>query len=301
MSFTTVMFPIIAALIAPEGEFLERNTQWNAVNEQQKYFLENVFIKKNELSKFSNKELRSWASQDHNELNRIAKENGFDIQLQKFDKDGFGSLSILDIIVKWFEAGTKTTLTYNSTQYKAAKLSNGFDVIKTNAHSHPIVSVKTQSNDRVYMTIADESLHGLDLLKKIQSIKNKFLIKKMRVATKYYDNLIFPVVDINQQVSIDWLLKMKEQSGFYVSQALQQTKFKMDEVGAHVQSAVMLGFEECLSKPKENFVIDKPFYIWIERSSSLIPNLGIAWISDWKIGSIPVFVGYIDSADWQKS
>ncbi len=282
MTFTTVMFPIIAALIAPEGKFLERNTKWNAANEQQKYFLENIFTKKDELSKFSDKELRCWASRDHNELNKIAKDNGFDIQLKPFGPGGFGSLSILDVAVKWLEAGTKTTINYNKVDYKGAKISKGITVMLSPGWKEPLISIETQNSDTVYITFANQPLEGLELLKKINKIKYDFYFYK--ICKPIYENLIFPVIDINQQVDISWLKNMTETSGYFINQALQQTKFKMDEVGAHVQSAVMLGFEKCVRR-ETNFVIDKPFYVWIERKGC----------------SLPIFAAYIDVDSWQKA
>ncbi len=54
-----------------------------------------------------------------------------------------------------------------------------------------------------------------------------------------------------------------------VRQALQETKFAMNEFGAHVKSAVALEFSRTCApierEPKRIVRIDKPFYIGIMR------------------------------------
>lgn len=289
-SFTLVMFPIIAALLAPEGKFMDVDSQWNSKNPRQAYFLRNFFSKKAELKNFSNEEIRSWASIDYNELNQIAKENGFNIQLQPFGPLEFGSLAIFDVIIKWLKNGISSTLDFDNEVYKAVRIENlhVFNVYKLNdeIYRNPVVEIKTQNNDRVYMTIADEKFNGFSLLRKINELSDAIGYSKNHhdiCKSVHYDSVIFPFVELNQQVDISWIKDMYS-NGCTISQALQQTKFKMDENGARVQSAVMVSMLKSIAIPKE-LKIDKPFYIWIERENC----------------SIPIFAGYIDSSDWVKS
>jgi len=281
MSFTTVLFPIVAALIAPEGKFFEKNALWSAVNTQQEWFLKNIYTEptKKELFLFNDKELRCWVSQSHKELNKIAKENGFTIQLLPFSKSEFGSLSILDVAVQWKTEGKETSINIEDKAYKAAKLEKEFQVFESSDYEHSIVQIKTKTNDVVNITIADEKLESFKLLEKVNNLK-KFINQEN--LTKYA-SVIFPFVKLDQQVDISWLLGMKEK-GYSISQALQQTKFNMDHKGARVESAVAIAFEKCIRFEKK-CVIDKPFYVWIERPGC----------------SMPIFSGYIDMENWVKA
>jgi len=289
MSFTTTIFPIIAALLAPEGKFLEKNTLWNPINAEQKYLLENLYTTevKQKLSLFSDEELKFWASKDHNELNKIAKDHGFNIQLEPFTPDGFGSLSILDVTLKWKEKGKNTILRSENVQYKAAELKSGFEVFKM-GYKHPVVKINTKNDDIVYMTIADESINAYSvLLEKIKLLQNEIEKNKSEIFAAFnfnYDKLVFPCVDLDHKVDITWLTGLYEKKkDYFISQALQQTKFKMDAEGARVKSAVLIGFERTCIKEEKIIRIDKPFFIWIER----------------KDAKLPIFAGYIDQADWQ--
>ncbi|MDR3647372.1 MAG: serpin family protein [Candidatus Babeliales bacterium] len=287
MSFSMTILPIIAALLAPEGKFMNRKMQWNAVNKQQEFFLNKYFSKKDELTNFTEKEIRAWASQDHNELNKLARDNGFDIQLQPFKPYEFGSLAIFDVMVKWLQKGISTRLTYQDKSYKAVKLEDSnFNVYKfaKGIHDQPIVEIKTQSKDKVYMTIADKELKDFELLDKISSLRDQIANKNYRL--KSYTDVIFPCIDLNHEVDISWLIAMYSNGNkITISQALQQTKLKMDETGARVESAVMLGMCRSCYRLEKQLIIDKPFYIWIERENC----------------SIPVFAGYIEPSDWVKS
>lgn len=292
MSFTTTLFPIIAALLAPEGKFLPKDTKWRSINTAQEYFLKNIYTNeaKKQLSLFSQNEMRYFSSNDYKVLNKFAKDNGFNIQLEPFSsKYEFGSVSILDVILKWKEKGKKTVLEINAgpcscfqTKYNAAKLKNNFEIIKTK-YEHPIVKIYSQGNDTVYLTIADKAINKYEeMIDKINTLKS-FLNKE--VEPLYYDNLIFPCVNLNQEVNIGWLLHLEETTGWFIDQAKQQTKFKMDEEGARVESCVLLAFSKGIRSMINDYKIDKPFYIWIERKGA----------------TLPIFSGYITQEDWVKA
>lgn len=284
MSFTTTLFPIIAALSAPENTYFNLNNNWTCVNKNQTYFIEHFFDKKSELAQFEKKELQSWVSHDHNFLNRTAQEHGFTIQLEPFHAGEFGALSILDIAVQWVEKGSITSIYHKNNCYKATYLEKNFSVYETEEYTYPIARIETQSNDVVYITQADIPLQEFTLLQKIRVLQDA-------VATAQstpYEHITFPHVKLNHEVDISWLLGMycadkNSNENWYISQAKQQTKFAMDESGAHVQSAVAVGFMRCIcAQASKELIIDQPFYIWIERPDC----------------SIPIFAGYIDSSNW---
>ena len=286
MSFTATFFPIIAALCAPEGIYFGLHNLWSCVNEKQIYFIEHFFDKKKELYQFNDKELRSWVSKSYTYLNDIAKKNGFTLEFDPFEPNEFGSLSILDVTVQWPEEGNIAAISHNGIVYKAAQLKNNFSVFETEKYSYPIVKINTRTHDVVYITVADETAQEFALLQKITALQ--------RYATDgqltYYDHLYFPQVDLDQQVDISWLCGMHcpEKEGperWIISQAIQQTKFKMDEKGAHVESAAGISFCKTSWRPFEELIIDQAFYVWIERPGC----------------TMPVFAAYIDPRSWVRA
>jgi serine protease inhibitor len=98
------------------------------------------------------------------------------------------------------------------------------------------------------------------------------------------------MIDLNETVDIGWLKEMltvdEIGDSWKISQALQQTKFKMNETGAHVKSAVAIGVMRCVSfgrPPELHLVIDKPFLLWIAREGT----------------SLPIFAAYLDEDVWK--
>jgi len=293
MTSTICLWPIVAAL-SKALLFLQlpvAPAQFTPVLEIQNEFIYTYFAKGyDKLNAFDDQELRSWASTDANELNAILKKEGFAIELEQFGQDGFGVVSILDVLVKWLEKGKKSTIDADGKQYDAVKMHEGFIVYSSPHHPYPLLCVSTKSGDQVWMTIADEPLPGFRLLEKINDIKKD-------IQLVHYDDVKFPMIDYDQENDISWLLGLKLLSTYRISQARQQTKFKMNEEGAHVKSAVALGFEKCcIRQISKHLVIDKPFYLWIERPTVVFdqqikrvaPNL-----------PFPILAGYFDTDCWK--
>ena len=233
MSSSIVLWPIIKALCMASQFVGLDPAGWQSVNQTQQIFLENHFIKRDEASAFADKELRAWASTDYQELNDILKRDGFDIQLSPVGEDSFGVVSILDVDFEWWNEGHETTIAHENTSYPAVRMGGGFKLFSAENYTQPIVRIKTKSNDTVWMTIADHDtpLHDFELLQWIESVQ-----KSRKPNKELYDDVIFPMVDLDQQVDVTWLLDMTL-PGWFIAQALQQTKFKMNHLGAHVKSA----------------------------------------------------------------
>jgi hypothetical protein len=77
------------------------------------------------------------------------------------------------------------------------------------------------------------------------------------------------------------------ESGRYrITQAKQQTKYKMNHKGALAKSAAAFGFSfECcvVRTPKPPMVVNQEFFVWITR-----PGM-----------NLPIFTGYITKEDWK--
>ncbi len=290
-SATFVPLPIIQALTAGE-QFFGGNKHWTAVNENQQHFLKQYNPHRRSLSHFNDTELQAWVSYNADELNDIASQKGFSITFEPFAPNEFGILSILDVVLTWLEKGTENSVrskidATHEQIFKAVRLEKGVTVYypHNSLHRFPIVRVESNGPDTVYMTIANEQLEGFALAEKIKELKQTMAPQPKLEADA---ELIFPVVNLDQKVDIGWLLGMHQYVGgdkFTITQAKQQTKLKLDESGAHVESAVMIAIEctSCGFEP-EPIVIDKPFYIWIERAGC----------------QSPILYGYIDTDCWEQ-
>lgn len=297
-SKTVVLAPIISALVKAE-DFLGPDRNWAGHNLDQYTFLNHFFGLRNLLGTFSKEELRNWASRNHEELNAILKKEGFDIELFNFGSKGFGIVSILDVLVKWLIEGRKTLPIFrNNKSYPAARLDSAVNKImvietlysprhlRSSHQPEPIFQIETQNGDRVYMTVADSELEGFDLLDKILQIYSTSLCPSQGLITYAY--LTFPMVNLDQRIDISWLQNMNtiDQTGqeYYISQALQQTKLKINHQGARVKSAAAIGVRcTSVAPPPIGYVIDKPFFFWIKR-----PGL-----------SIPIVAAYLDKDSWK--
>lgn len=293
MSKTMVMSPIVAALVKSE-DMLGKDRVWRAVNKSQEEFLSKFFAKRGELVNFSESELRSWASLVASELNATLEKEGFDIRLDDFAEGEFGVVSILDVLTEWLKEGAKTKVLFDNKEYPAVKLDRTakinevsmelFSAFLLDEYHFPIASVVTKSGDKVWMTVADNALESFELISRIENLRKS--IDEHSTKT-HFSRLVFPMVDLNQKVDIGWLIGMLTASktglDFKVSQALQQTKFKMNQFGARVKSAVAITIRATSAIIRKDMIIDQPFYLWIEKN-------GISY---------PIMYAYIDKTDWK--
>ena len=279
MSQTMTVYPISKAVQEAENLVLGSNRVWTPVNKNQKTFI-GSFLEPCREEVIP--EIQSLASSDANTLNQFLKEKGFSIKLQPFRENEFGVASILDILVEWINTGIATVIHTNGTgrEFPGVRIGGG-DVIFYSApsHEHPIACLETKSSDLVYMTMLDDPPEGFALVAKAEELSRE---KKYSFE---FDGLKFPMVNLNQEVDIGWLINMrtidKAENEVRISQALQQTKLRMNEVGARAESAAAVGLRT-LGAPPPDHTINQPFLIWIER-----PDL-----------VTPLFVGHITEEDW---
>ena len=132
------------------------------------------------------------------------------------------------------------------------------------------------------MTVVDNPPTGFDLVKLAQELN------KTSLPNAHFENVIFPMVDYDREIDIKWIVGMNTKDakglGWEIANALQQTKFKMNEYGARVKSAAAMEML-CMGvrEPKPDLVIDQPFLIWITRDGL----------------SQPLFTGFIAEDCWK--
>lgn len=283
-SITVVTYPMVAALKAAE-RIMGSGLKWNTVNPQQERFLRDFFsVCSGEIDQIP--EIESIASWSADEINEFLRKCGFSIQLEPFNPQTFGTASVLDLLVEWIEKGTDADLkTEDKKEFPGVYIKEkNVHFYRVPDHPNPIACLITKSNDLVYMTMWDEPHvpEGFDLVMKAE------IFSSTKKSCDEFGELHFPMVDLDQKVDISWLKGMNTigQDGIpgKIVQALQQTKLRMNEIGASVQSAVAFGVLRGVTMSKPTHTIDRPFLIWFEREGL----------------NKPFFVGYIDREDWKR-
>lgn len=285
MSRTACMYSIVGAVKAAE-KFLGPNRQWRKINEDQRRFLVDFFnVCREEIDEI--KEIESFASRNADEINNFLKKRGFSIHLQSFTEYEFGAASVLDLLVEWVQKGDITEIiTEDKRSFPGVCIRNGISFIYSASHEHPIVRLETKSRDMVFMTMFDDcSLSGFDLIGKTE------LLLMHRRFVPYGDRfggLRFPMVNINQEIDIGWLKGMQTISEdnwpYYISQALQQNKLRINEIGARAQSATAIAVRMTSAMPPPlDYTINRPFLVWFKRKGL----------------SKPIFAAYVTEEDWR--
>ncbi len=278
MSTTVVVYPIVAALKTAE-RILGPDRVWNLTNALQRRFLSDFCgTCWGEVEGIP--EIESIASFSADEVNAFLKECGFTIQLEPWSPPDFGVASVLDLLVEWIEAGEATVVTTDDgRQFPGVRIGDaGVRFFDAPDHPNPVAGLETKSGDHVYMTVLDQPPGGFDLIAQAQQLAGN------KRPNEQFGGLVFPMVDLNQEVDITWLVDMSTctEDGLpaIIFQALQQTKLKMNEIGARAESAVAIAMVR--GRPQPDYVINRPFLVWFERDSL----------------SKPLFVGHITPDDW---
>jgi len=285
-----VTYPTVGCLVAAESmSGVGADRQWESVNDQQAIFLERFFTSgRSEVQGLA--EISSIASWNVEDVNRFLRERGFTIQLPSLSARAFAAASALDLVLRW--TGTRTMIASTNTttgaepeelrMFPAVRL--GDEMVRFSrvpGHLQAIATIHTQSDDQVHMTVMDDPPDSFEL------VDLAVRLSRTREATNEFEGVVFPMVSLDHKVDMDWLvgLKTSGDSGFPVgvASALQQTRFRMNELGARVESAVAVGITMGVGRVPPLLIIDKPFLIWIERAGL----------------SRPLFVGFIGTDDWK--
>jgi hypothetical protein len=284
MSSTTVIYPIVTALVKAE-EIIGPERAWQAVNSTQARFLSEFFASCRQES-LTIAEIESIASFTADDINRFLRERGFRIQLAPFGRGGngreLGIASVLDLLVDWFKPGTGTMVWGQDWFYPAAHLEGaGSSFYRAAHHRYPVAQLQTVSGDLVYLTRLESAPADFELLRIVQQLSGSLQ------PIYDYRGVVFPMVDLKQEVDISWLLNLKTTSAkgepVKITQALQETHLAMNQEGARAKSAVAQEVRITHTYPEAALVIDGPFLVWFQR-----PGL-----------TKPLFVGYITEEDWE--
>jgi hypothetical protein len=263
---TLCTLPILGCLQAAEIFIGSANPEWKTVSARQVEFLEK--FKRYWINPVKLPELRSKADVDLAVINKWLKDEGFDIQLDPVDV-GFYVASILKLLVEWLKVGKKRNITgkRDGKTYPGVKLKDGVRLYRDlEIHPFSVAHLDTKNGDVVKMAIIDAVPEGAFGLHDLTQTLNK-----VTSPDQNKEDVVFPMVELDVKPNISWICGMKLEE-YWIQQALQQTKFRMNEKGAKVESAVAMSFRKGMAfDAKQPYVIDRPFLLWIERPGMTIP------------------------------
>jgi hypothetical protein len=275
---TITAFPVVGCLKAAE-EWLGKELNWNTINDEQEEFFELFYESGMAAIPALGDELKRKADSSIDPINKFLKENGFDIQLTiPPGQGGFSVASILNVLVEWLKKGSRRKITNEKGTFDGVHLkqNDGVAILQNaNVHPHPVARIATKSGDKVYMTPVDGLPEGRFALEsKIRSI-----LVGLEHPDYRYEGVVFPMVNYNREIDISFMQGLNTGS-YHMVQAMQQTKFRMNETGAHVESAAVMTMSRCLSPKSSPFVIDRPFLLWITRDGINMPLFGGLFAED---------------------
>jgi hypothetical protein len=244
-----------------EEEFLGPNRQWDGLNLDQKTIFEWYEKYKPLLKKITS--LKAKGSKDWQELNEFLVENKFQPKFKPFD--GIGVVSILDKMVKWLNGAAEiiTINAWNGKTYPGFEIPpSGVEIYKMSGGI--LAELKTKSEDTPWLFLPDkgqEKLQSLDLI--------QLSLDVMLQAKKHdqdYAGAKIPMLDFDVEPDISFLLGAYTQDTkgtyWYISQAFQQFKMRMDETGARVKVATGMAMTKGISFGPTKLIFDRPFYGW---------------------------------------
>jgi hypothetical protein len=283
---TVVVHPIVAALVAAE-QVLGPRRNWQTDNTTGRDFFAGAFARAHdEAAKIP--ELEHIASFDADAISNFLTQGGFsEIKLDPFAENEFGVAAILKLILDWKVAGTQDQVfTREGKMFPSVQMSSeNVEIIGIEGHEHPGISIPTTSGDEVFLVMTGEGLGKIINLREIGHCVVEEAHKKQSIGKKY-ELINFPMVDLDVEPDISWLVGSFTRSDrgqrATIMQALMRTMLAMDHLGAIVKSsAAMRILTECMPS---TLIIDKPFYTVINR-----PGL-----------NEPIFTGLIGEEHWKQ-
>jgi Serpin (serine protease inhibitor) len=286
MSLVTSPYTIPAAFVAaeqvvhPNGLWVvgpER--RWNPVNEHQRQYLELFELARKEVAEIP--EIEATSSFVAEVLNAFLRVHGFSIALEPFAPDEFGVAAVLQVVLAWFTTGKAHTIVRSDgNTYPGVLLEQDLPAFSVPGRAHPVISLPTKTADSVYLTMIEKPANECAM---IATARECMATRQQAWTTQ----VLFPMVDLDVKVALEWLKGMwtlpQSSPQLTVTQALRQTKVKMNEQGVRIEEAGAVGIVFAAVFLPHRHVIDHPFLMWVER-----PGL-----------SLPLFVGYITEEDWK--
>lgn len=272
-----------------------QTTVWNPKNPAQIDLFEWLGTFKEKLARITG--LDAKASRFYEELNAFLAQRGFSPMIDPFNpNDGLGVVSILDKLVRWLNGpGEISEISTRSGEMPGFELPRtGVNVYEVSGYPGSyLLELLTQSDDTLWLFVHnDTSREGLDMVKLSMDVMRKPRKTPMsrdlygfgRGESPTFAGAKVPMIEFDIKPDLSWLLGADTTtvSGdyYFIAQAAQQFKMRMDEKGARVKVAttVVVTLSSWSHGPTV-FVVDRPFYGWWTQHGIDLPMA--AFFADW--------------------
>ncbi len=258
------------ALNKLERVFLGANRIWGTKNQQQVVVFELYRRYKEVLNRLNY--LKAEASTDWRELNHFLTENGFN-EMFTGPLGGIGAVSILDMLVEWLEKANHCEIYgYDGQTHVGFEIPEiGRDVYKVEGLNSPLARIKTKSGDSLWLTMPTKEPNGpLDMI----GVAFTTMAANLEPA-KNITTVKLPEVDFDIKPDISFLCgaDTHDTSGqyWYIDQAYQQFKLRINRDGAHVKVATGISMRKGISMGPSPLIFNKPFIGWFTQKDTNLP------------------------------
>ena len=269
MAYKSTAFCIAAinnalALANPQGK------KWSIVDERQQTYLNIYRTALGDLKSLA-PYLKGLATGDESQLNAWFAANGWPGMNVRTQSGGLGVGSVFDLLVDWLVPGLKKPilLTVDDTPawHEGVEMtpSAGLTSYKIDGYPFPMFELATtQGGWLVSLIEANEPCPDARLTLKAYDLLDRHCHQVS------YDKVQFPEVELTADVDISWIKGMRVEDGFRIDEAIKKVRLRLDDKGAHAQSAVALTSRSF--SPKSNiYTITRPFYVIFRREDLEIP------------------------------
>lgn len=240
------------------------DAKWIEINDQQRVFLAWFEEHRDEVDTLS--DVKALASKSFAELNRFLTDNRFDPMFDEFD--GIGVVSILDMLMEWVSEGRATRILRmeadggkdfygrkipKEVAYPAFAVRDA-DVYEA-GYEHPLVRLRTKTGHSLWLMKAGEPPSGLTL-----NTAANLVLQAKRTHHYGWDGAIVPMLEMDTDGDIDWLLGMQNTADYFIQSVFQKFKLRANEKGARVKVAT--GMVVCMAAAGPStppYIVDDPF------------------------------------------
>ena len=275
---------ILHALMTLETECLGADRVWTPAHVHQARLLALYAGGKSQIASLHS--LKSKAGTDFGALNEFLTSNGFPPMFGQ--GEGIGVVSILDMLIEWIQKGTPCEISVEGAYvppYPGFEIKQGFEAFRVAQNEEPLIRLLTKSGDSLWAVIPNKLPENpIDMAFAIFD-----LMHQTRSADYKYTSVQMPLIDIDVKPDLSFLLNAStiDESGigWYVAQAMQQFKLRINAEGARAKVATAIEMRSLSFKPNQAYVFDRPFLTWMTQGNSELPlAMAQAGTDSWKDG-----------------
>jgi hypothetical protein len=165
-------------------------------------------------------------------LNGFFQENGYPAMFRPFQGESVGVAAILKMVKTWAIAAQITSMAAGhdptGQRYRAFEMPmRGVEIFELPEPQGPLVKILADDGSAAWLAMPGVlPSDGLDLL----DFARAAMATRLRANTSWIRSVIVPMVDIETDVSLDWLLGATS-AGYAIDQAFQKVTIRLDEKG----------------------------------------------------------------------